>query len=72
MGIIKNKKNLAIVSLFISVSSIIIGQMLDSVYYGYRESAWERMTNYISKEINNGNEKEVSKGIQHIRENYSE
>ena len=46
--------------------------MLQSVYYGYRESSWERLINYISKEIENNNEQEIKNGIDHVRENYSD
>ena len=51
---------------------MLLSKVLDSVYYNYRESSWERMTNYISEEIKNGNEVEIKNVIDHVRENYSE
>ena len=51
--------------------TIVSGKVLESVYYNYRESAWERLMNFISKEIEKGNEEEVKNGVKHVRENYS-
>ena len=71
-GIIKNKKKLSITCICFGMIIFYLEIIGAHVYYNYKESSWERLTDYISKEIKNGNSYEVHEGIEHVRDNYSE
>jgi hypothetical protein len=71
IAIVKKQKSSAIVGVVYLTLIMLAGYACRDLYGSYRESSWKKLIQFISKEIENGNGKDVKSGIDTVNSNYS-
>jgi hypothetical protein len=70
-AVIKKQKGAAIFGIIFMSLFMISSHIIRDVNDNYRESAWNKLMQMITKEIKNGNANEIQSGIDKIHDDYS-